>query len=160
MADDTRFPHEAEFIGGLNCSAAKFAKRVWWVEMALRLWAVVGTGDADGGDRERWRRIMAFKTEGDATAEEDLADVAQLTKACGADVAQVRAYLSEAWQRNLASYARHGGGVGAEMSVDAVLQVWDKEMASDVKGPYADDERDERGGEEPGPHAARREQAE
>ena len=50
MADDRRFPYSAEHANGRNCTAVKFAKRIMWVEMALRLWAVVGTGEVDGGD--------------------------------------------------------------------------------------------------------------
>ena len=64
MADDRRFPYSAEHASGRNCTAIKFAKRIMWVEMALRLWAVVGTGEVDGGDDARWRRVMSFHDRG------------------------------------------------------------------------------------------------
>ena len=151
MADDRRFPYSAEYASGRNCTAVKFAKRVLWIEMALRLWAVVGTGVVDGGGDARWRRIMSFTTEGEFVAEEDLTDEAQLTTACGADMAAARSYLAQAWQRNVDTG-------GADLSVASVLHVWDAAMKEDKKGPYEYEapDGDADGGEEVGPQATRR----
>ena len=151
MADDRRFPYSAEYASGRNCTTVKFAKRIMWVEMALRLWAVVGTGEVDGGEDARWRRVMSFTTEGDFVAEEDLTDEAQLTTACGADMAAARAYLAQTWQRSVDAGS-------ADLSVANVVHVWDAAMKEDKKGPYeyeaTGDDAD--GGEEVGPQATRR----
>ena len=151
MADDRRFPYSAEYASGRNCTTVKFAKRVLWVEMALRLWAVVGTGGVGGGDDARWRKIMSFTTEGEFVAEEDLTDEAQLTTACGADMAAARAYLAQAWQRKV-------DAGGADLSVANVVHVWDAAMKADKKGPheYEAPGDDADGGEEVGPQATRR----
>jgi len=151
MADDRRFPYSAEYASGRNCTAIKFAKRIMWVEMALRLWAVVGTGEVDGGDDARWRRVMSFTTEGEFVAEEDLTDGAQLTTACGADMAAARAYLAQTWQRSVDAGS-------ADLSVANVVHVWDAAMKEDKKGPYEYEapDGDADGGEEGGPQATRR----
>jgi hypothetical protein len=119
ICDDARWAMSQQLAErGATCSAEKLAKRVIWVECALRTLLVAGV-DTDEG----WDDAMQLALDEQASAEEDLNDQVQLSAVACKTLASAHRYFKDGFDTTWSSPTRTGGA-SAAVTRGGVWRLW------------------------------------